>query len=88
MSVFLICLLSSLHFRKTKHPALVAGYTPVAPKKKGCRGAAPVEDDSAVHFGGLVEDNEDDKEESQAVRIKAQVKNGKSQFEVSVLQPL
>ena len=41
---------------------------PVALKKKGRRGAAPVEEDLAVHFGGLVEDNEDDKEESKAVR--------------------
>ena len=88
MSVFLICLLSSPNFRKTKCPALVAAYTPVAPKKKGCRGAAPVEDDSAVNFGGLVDDNEDDKEESKAVRTSAQAKNGKSQFKVSVLRPL
>ena len=62
----------------------MAGYTPVALKKKGCRGAAPVEEDSAVHFGRLVEDNKDKEE----VRIKAQVKNGKSQFKVSVLRPL
>ena len=80
--------MSSPDFRKTKGPALVAGYMPIAPKKKGRRGAAPVEEDSAVHFGGLVEDNEDDKEESKAVRIKAQVKNRKSQFKVSVLRPL
>ena len=81
----MISLLSSPNFRKTKRPALVAGYTPIAPKKKGRRGAAPVKDNSAVHFGGLVDDNEDDREESKAVRTSAQAKNRKSQFEVSVL---